>query len=137
MISSLVEGAIAAEIDGIFYLAPFVATGAAICIRLGPLEARFDVGLAVEADVAGRGALLEPASSVTAPMPGVVAEIRVAQGSTVAAGEIVAVLESMKLFIDLKSPAAGRIASISVAKGQSLAAGELVMTLEPVAAPGA
>ena len=94
-------------------------------IRLGPLEARFDVCLAIEADAAGQAALAEPASSVTAPMPGVLTEIRVAQGSTVEANEIVAVLESMKLFVDIKSPAAGRVARIAAAKGQTLAAGDL------------
>ena len=127
------EGAIAAEIDGIYYRAPFVTDGATIFIRLGPLEARFDVGDAVEAEVAARAAPFEPASSVTAPMPGVLAEIRVTQDSTVEAGEIVAVLESMKLFIDLKSPAAGRVARIAGAKGQTLAAGDLVMAIERVA----
>jgi 3-methylcrotonyl-CoA carboxylase alpha subunit len=130
----LEEGAIAAEIDGIRYRAPFVASGAAIFIRLGPLEARFDVGIAVDADTASRAAPFEAVSSVTAPMPGVLTEIRVTQDSTVEVGEIVAVLESMKLFIDLKSPAAGRVAHIAGAKGQTLAAGDLVMAIEPVAA---
>jgi 3-methylcrotonyl-CoA carboxylase alpha subunit len=133
----LEEGAITAEIDGIRYLAPFVAAGATIFIRLGPLETRFDVGLAVEAGVAGRPAAFEPAWSVTAPMPGVLTEIRVAQGSTVEANEIVAVLESMKLFVDIKSPAAGRVAEVVAAKGQTLAAGDLVIAIEPVAATGA
>jgi 3-methylcrotonyl-CoA carboxylase alpha subunit len=74
---------------------------------------------------------------VTAPMPGVLTEIRVAQGSTVEANEIVAVLESMKLFVDIKSPAAGRVAEVVAAKGQTLAAGDLVIAIEPVAATGA
>jgi 3-methylcrotonyl-CoA carboxylase alpha subunit len=130
----LEEGEIAAEIEGIRYRAPFVASGATIFIRLGSLEARFDVGIAVDADMASRAAPFEAVSSVTAPMPGVLAEIRVTQDSTVEAGEIVAVLESMKLFIDLKSPAAGRVARIAGAKGQTLAAGDLVMAIEPVAA---
>jgi 3-methylcrotonyl-CoA carboxylase alpha subunit len=133
----LEEGAITAEIDGIRYLARFVAAGATIFIRLGPLETRFDVGLAVESGVAGRAAGFAPAWSVTAPMPGVLAEIRVAQGSTVEVDEIVAVLESMKLFVDLKSPAAGRVAEVAAAKGQTLAAGDLVIAIEPIAATGA
>jgi biotin carboxyl carrier protein len=70
-------------------------------------------------------------------MPGVLAEIRVAQGSTVEVDEIVAVLESMKLFVDLKSPAAGRVAEVAAAKGQTLAAGDLVIAIEPIAATGA
>jgi 3-methylcrotonyl-CoA carboxylase alpha subunit len=133
----LEEGAITAEIDGIRYLAPFVAAGATIFIRLGALETRFDVGLAVETGMAGRAAAFEPAWSVTAPMPGVLAEIRVAEGSTVEANEIVAVLESMKLFVDLKSPAAGRVAQLAAAKGQTLSAGDLVIAIEPIVATGA
>ena len=126
----LEDDAISAEIDGIRYRIPFAAAGAAIFLRLGALEARFDVGIAVEAEGTASGALADAGTSVTAPMPGVLAEIKVAQGAAVEAGEIVAVLESMKLFMDLKSPAAGRVAGIAAVKGQTLAAGDLVMTIE-------
>jgi 3-methylcrotonyl-CoA carboxylase alpha subunit len=70
---------------------------------------------------------------VTAPMPGVLVEISVAEGAIVEAGAVLAVIESMKLFTDLKCPAAGRVARIAAAKGQTLAAGDLVLTIEPVA----
>jgi 3-methylcrotonyl-CoA carboxylase alpha subunit len=129
------DGAIAAEIDGILYRVPFAAAGASIFLRFDSLEARFDVGIAGEAEAPGDVVSSGAGSSVVASMPGVLAEIKVAQGATVAFGEIVAVVESMKLFIDLRSPVAGRVASIVAAHGQTLAAGDLVMAIEPVAAP--
>jgi 3-methylcrotonyl-CoA carboxylase alpha subunit len=106
-----------------------------IFLRFDSLEARFDVGIAGEAEAPGDVVSSGAGSSVVASMPGVLAEIKVAQGATVAFGEIVAVVESMKLFIDLRSPVAGRVASIVAAHGQTLAAGDLVMAIEPVAAP--
>jgi 3-methylcrotonyl-CoA carboxylase alpha subunit len=129
------DGAIAAEIDGILYRVPFAAAGVSIFLRFDSLEARFDVGIAGEAEAPGDVVSSGAGSSVVASMPGVLAEIKVAQGATVAFGEIVAVVESMKLFIDLRSPVAGRVASIVAAHGQTLAAGDLVMAIEPVAAP--
>jgi 3-methylcrotonyl-CoA carboxylase alpha subunit len=131
----LEDGAIAAEIDGILYRVPFAAAGVSIFLRFDSLEARFDVGIAGEAEAPGDVVSSGAGSSVVASMPGVLAEIKVAQGATVAFGEIVAVVESMKLFIDLRSPVAGRVASIVAAHGQTLAAGDLVMAIEPVAAP--
>jgi 3-methylcrotonyl-CoA carboxylase alpha subunit len=132
----LEDGAISAEIDGIRYLAPLAADGAAIFLRLGPLEARFDVGIAVDADGTARSASSEAGSSVVAPMPGVLAEIRVKQGACVEAGEVVAVMESMKLFVDIRSPAAGRVARIAAVKGQTLAAGDPVIAIETIAMTG-
>jgi 3-methylcrotonyl-CoA carboxylase alpha subunit len=70
-------------------------------------------------------------------MPGVLAEMRVQVGTIVDAGEIVAVLESMKLFLDLRSPIAGVVARVVVAKGQTIGGGDLVMTIDPAAPSGA
>jgi 3-methylcrotonyl-CoA carboxylase alpha subunit len=129
----LENGSLSVDIDGIGHLVPFAALGPTISIRLGPLEARFDVEIAVEEAPAGVVALAETGSLVTAPMPGVLVEISVAEGAIVEAGAVLAVIESMKLFTDLKCPAAGRVARIAAAKGQTLAAGDLVLTIEPVA----
>jgi 3-methylcrotonyl-CoA carboxylase alpha subunit len=135
--AALEEGAIRAEIGGVIYRAPFAVDGAAIYLRLGSLEARFDVTIAVEADAAARAGIADAGTSVSAPMPGVLAEMRVQVGTIVDAGEIVAVLESMKLFLDLRSPIAGVVARVVVAKGQTIGGGDLVMTIDPAAPSGA
>ena len=75
---------------------------------------------------AGSGAVL-------APMPGVVAEVRVAMGEIVAVGQVVAVLESMKLFTALTSAVAGRVSEIACRPGETAAAGKRLLMVEPAA----
>ena len=64
-------------------------------------------------------------------MPGVVAELRVAEGEDVAAGQVVAVLESMKLFTSLTAGIGGRVAAIDVAPGETVPAGRRLLLIAP------
>jgi biotin carboxyl carrier protein len=66
---------------------------------------------------------------VRSPGVGRVLEILVAVGATVAAGEEVAVVESMKVEIPVTAPRAGQVATIAVALGQQVQAGDLLMTI--------
>jgi 3-methylcrotonyl-CoA carboxylase alpha subunit len=132
----LEKGALTVDIDGIGHSIPFAIVGAAVFLRLGPVEARYEVEIAVEAALSSGLALSEAGSIVASPMPGVLVELRVTPGAIVEAGTIVAVIESMKLFTDLKSLAAGRIARIAAVKGQTIAAGELILTIEAIERKG-
>ena len=71
---------------------------------------------------------------VLSPMPGVVAEIRVAVGDAVEAGRVVVVLESMKLFSSLKSEVGGTVTDIACAPGATVSAGQLLVTITPAEA---
>jgi biotin carboxyl carrier protein len=53
-----------------------------------------------------------------APMPGLVVSIPVVEGQAVIKGEVLIVLESMKMQNELKSPRAGTVARIKVAAGE-------------------
>jgi acetyl/propionyl-CoA carboxylase alpha subunit len=66
----------------------------------------------------------EPAGPgpVLAPMAGKVLEVRVAPGEAVAPGQLLFVLESMKMQFEVTAPRAGRVASVLVAEGQVLRA---------------
>jgi geranyl-CoA carboxylase alpha subunit len=84
------------------------------------------------------GASAEAASGgrVTAPMPGLLAEICVAEGQTVRAGERLAVVEAMKMQHQVVAPMDGVVARIATSGGQ-VAAGELILELEEDDATGA
>ena len=69
------------------------------------------------------------ATSVTAPMPGTILEIKVSQGQSVKKGETVCVLEAMKMENDIPAPADGTVASINVQKGSSVNANDVIITL--------
>ena len=100
-------------------------------LRDGGFEGRIGIELAVTAEAAARQAKGQGGDSVRATMPGTVAAIHVSEGENVAAGQVVAVLESMKLFMDLKSPAAGTVTRVAAKPGTTAAAGELLIAIEP------
>jgi pyruvate carboxylase subunit B len=57
---------------------------------------------------------------VTAPLPGLLAETRVAVGDRVQEGDVVVVLESMKMHLELRAPQDGTIASLEALPGQEV-----------------
>lgn len=72
-------------------------------------------------------------ANITAPMPGKVVRILVAQGDTVTAGQGIAVVEAMKMQNELKSPVDGVVAQIRVAENEGVSAGAILATIEPSA----
>ena len=66
---------------------------------------------------------------VCAPMPGVIIEVSVKEGDTVAAGQKVAVLEAMKMENEIQAEAAGTVTKVHVSKGASVSDGEPIVTI--------
>lgn len=67
---------------------------------------------------------------VTAPMPGVILQVLVQPGETVAANQPLLILEAMKMKNLIKSPRAGTIAEVRVASGQQVAYGDLLICFD-------
>ena len=70
------------------------------------------------------------AEDVRAHITGVVFKIVAGAGSTVAAGEPILILESMKMEIPVEAPRAGIVRELRVSEGQTVQEGEVVATLE-------
>ncbi len=70
--------------------------------------------------------------TVLAPMPGLVRDVVVAAGQTVAEGDRMVVLEAMKMEHVLRAPRDGVVASVAVATGDQVTAGALMVALEDV-----
>ena len=64
-----------------------------------------------------------------APMPGVVVEVPVTTGQEVAQGDIVIVLESMKMQNEFKAPRAGTVHMIYVAAGDKVEQNHTMITI--------
>ncbi len=66
---------------------------------------------------------------VSAPMPGNILDIKVNVGDSVAAEQVVVVLEAMKMENDIVTPVAGKVTAINVSKGQSVNSGDVLITV--------
>ncbi|MBI1880535.1 MAG: biotin attachment protein [Chloroflexi bacterium] len=66
---------------------------------------------------------------VKAPMPGVVVEIPVKQGQEVKRGDIVVILESMKMQNEFKAPRDGAVHAIRVAPGDKVDQNAILLTI--------
>ena len=63
-------------------------------------------------------------------MPGAVVRVEVAEGDEVAAGDLLLVLEAMKMEHPVLAPAAGTVTSLAVAAGQQVDAGQVLAVVE-------
>jgi biotin carboxyl carrier protein len=66
---------------------------------------------------------------VTAPMPGVVLDIKVAAGERVSQNQVVILLEAMKMENEIVTPYSGTVASVNVSKGDSVNAGDTLISI--------
>ena len=119
--------------------APSAAASAAGAYTVMVNGTRFDV---VVAEGTGQVLSAQPApaappaaagpvsgTEIPAPVPGNVLNIPVLVGQTVALGDLIVVIEAMKMETPIKSPVAGRILAIDVAKGSVVKTGQVMMVI--------
>jgi 3-methylcrotonyl-CoA carboxylase alpha subunit len=103
-------------------------------VRLTLAGETCDIVLEAEgARVAGGAAGGGGSGAILATMSGVVAEVRVSAGDTVELGQVMVVLESMKLFSSLKAEVAGVVTDVTCKPGETVMAGKRLALIEPKA----
>ena len=64
------------------------------------------------------------------PVSGIVVKVVAQPGQTLQAGDILLVLEAMKMETNITAPMAGKVAAIKVGPGESVASGQIVAEFE-------
>lgn len=82
--------------------------------------------------VGARGGGRPVHGDLTAPMPGKINKVAVADGDPVTAGQVVLVMEAMKMEYTLKAQVAGRVTSVPCRVGDQVALGQTLVKIEPV-----
>ena len=92
-------------------------------------------GAPVAAPVSAPAAAPAPAASgageaINAPMPGKILAVNVAAGDSVKKGQVLMVLEAMKMENEIMAPRDGKVTAVAVTKGAAVESGALLCTIQ-------
>ncbi len=85
--------------------------------------------IAVSEGISAAPAASGDGKPVEAPLPGNILRICVSEGDSVAEGDVILVVEAMKMETEIKAPEAGTVQSILVAQGDKVQTGQTLVTL--------
>ncbi len=68
-------------------------------------------------------------TKVNAPMPGTILDVRVQNGAKVKKGDVLVILEAMKMENEIQAPCDGTVTSVGVRKGDSVETQALICTI--------
>ena len=109
-----------------------VSTGRSIGHAAAPAYAAAPASVPAAAPAAAAAPAPAPAASggaVVSPMPGSILDVRVNVGDTVAEGQVIVMLEAMKMEIEIKAETAGVVSAVNVKKGDMVESGSVLVTL--------
>ena len=66
---------------------------------------------------------------IKAPMPGTILKVAVSNGQAVKKGDLVCVLEAMKMEIEIFAPCDGTVTSVTVSQGATVSSGDVLCTI--------
>ena len=125
--------------DKAMCVAEYEAIAPAAAPAAAPVAA--PVAAPAAAPAAAGGMTVTGGESVKAPMPGNILRVAVKAGDTVKEGQLLCVLEAMKMENEIYAPCAGTVSAVPVAKGSTVNTGDLLVAIggtvsaAPAAAP--
>lgn len=102
-----------------------------ITVNGTPYNVTVEEGASAPVSASAPAATPAPAdgTSVDAPMPGNILDVKVANGTAVKSGDVLVILEAMKMENEIVAPQDGTVVAVSVAKGDTVEAGQSLVTL--------
>lgn len=102
-----------------------------IAANAAPAAAPVAAPKAAPTPVAPKAPVAAPAGAevVKAPMPGNILEVNVKDGQKVNAGDILFILEAMKMENEIMAPVAGTVSGVAVQKGATVATGAVLCNI--------
>lgn len=136
------------DVDGEAFEGRLDRNGSGVLVRIGDRTLHISLGRPGEATIDGKAvtyrvqtvtgsavpgkAGLTHATHVRPPMNGKLERILVEQGQEVAKGDVLFVLEAMKMHNEVKAPVAGRVATLHLQAGSTVEPRQVVLDLEPL-----
>ena len=102
-----------------------IVDGTAYTVEVEPLGA----GTPMPAPVAAPAPVADDAMTVTAPMPGKILSVKVNVGDSVNSGDLVLMLEAMKMENEVFATASGKVTEIRVKSGDNVSTGDILMVI--------
>ena len=104
--------------------------GTAYEIELEELTGAAPVSAPAPAAAAPVAAAPAGGEQVTSPMPGTILDVKVSQGASVKKGDVLMILEAMKMENEIMCPCDGKVASIHASKGTAVESGTLLCVIQ-------
>ena len=121
------------SVNGVAYSVSVEETAAGAA-PVAPAAAPAPKAAPAPAAAAAPAAPAAPASAgaveVKAPMPGNILDVKVAAGASVKAGDVLVILEAMKMETSVVARMAGTVEQVLIKEGGSVKAGELLITIK-------
>ena len=94
-----------------------------------PAAAPAPAAEAAPAAPAAPAAVTGAGEAVTAPMPGTILKVAVSQGQAVKEGDVLCVLEAMKMENDIIAPKSGTVTQVVTSKGATVSTGDALVVI--------
>lgn len=123
------------NVNGTSYEVEVEEVGSVPSAAPAPAAAPAPVVSAAPAPAPAPAAALAPAAppagseTVTAPMPGTIVSVKVSVGQSVDAGDVLCILEAMKMENEIVAPKAGKVVAVSTSSGASVNTGDALVSL--------
>lgn len=126
-------------VNGVAYEVDVEEMGAGTAVAAAPAPVAAPAPAAAPAPVAAPAPAPAPApaaapvpagsGTIVAPMPGKILKVLVAQGAAVTKGQVVLILEAMKMENEIFAPADGTVSQVSTKEGDSVNTGDTLLVI--------